>query len=584
MATWAKGGSVPIGASSAQGGDPLTITREANQNNDFLSLQVTVSAEKASGSVRFVVGDQNAEVEPQDLAVENITGMRLHIRFDNAPTGDDPSSAYLSSVNTGIEIRGAGRLAELVLPGGVNEATYDLPDDWVLADLQDGFLIHQYLFVNLSHTANMANDGPKSFGIYGVEVLYDYTPIDNSSLGTPFHNDLLGVEGEITVVNGTQVTIITPPGGWYPKVGQEFNVYYSGGALADTFTVQSISAGSGTSGEFTFIVDSSNLYGISRNPTRWLWFSDAAPPAPSGSGHISATATLSGSGSIVAPSFSGSGSISATTSLSGSGFQLSSGSGLLTATVALTGNGSQLSSGSGSLAATSSLSGSGELVTPSFSGSGSLSAAASLIGSGEVVAPIFAGTGSLTATVVLAGDGLLVGPSFSGTGLLSASVSLEGDGVLVTPIFSGTGSLTATTTLVGNGSVAIPGFSGTGSLSAVGSLSGDGTLVTPNFSGTGSFVATTTLQGSGSAVSPIFAGTGSLLATTTLDGTGALVVPSFSGTGSISVTVTLYGTGSLPAAAYVWDGTKWADGVLKVYNGVAWVTPKVWDGVSWQSF
>ena len=351
-----------------------------------------------------------------------------------------------------------------------------------------------------------------------------------------------------------------------------------------------------------------------------LFLAPAGPVIPNGTGTLTATASMSGSGRAI---HRGSGALSASASLNGSGRRVSRGSGSISATVTLAGTGQapvETYSGEGHLAATASLSGTGQVVTPVFSGTGDLSATATLAGSGQAVAPVFSGTGALSATVVLAGSGRIPPIIFSGTGQLdataalsgqgrrvsrgtgqldatvaldgtgltvrrgsgslSAAVVLAGDGAAVAPVFSGTGHLTAVVTLVGLGNAVGGEGTGTGHLTAVASLTGTGRSIRR---GAGALTASVVLLGDGSAVAPVFSGSGALVAASTLFGQG---FTRRGGSGALAALVALLGHGRNPLSvtAEIWNGTAWVG--MDTYNGTDWVTAEVWNHVDeqWQPF
>ncbi|GII63547.1 hypothetical protein Skr01_36320 [Sphaerisporangium krabiense] len=135
----------------------------------------------------------------------------------------------------------------------------------------------------------------------------------------------------------------------------------------------------------------------------------AAPVAEehSGTGSLSATATLTSSG---VAGRSGTGNTSASASLTSSGVAGRAGTGAISATVALTSSGTAARRGSGTIAASAALTGSG---TAGRSGAGLLAAAATFVSTGRKGA---AGTGSITAEAFIRAGGP------TGPGRLTTSV------------------------------------------------------------------------------------------------------------------------------------------------------------------
>ncbi|GII84595.1 hypothetical protein Ssi03_25850 [Sphaerisporangium siamense] len=124
----------------------------------------------------------------------------------------------------------------------------------------------------------------------------------------------------------------------------------------------------------------------------------AAPVAEehSGTGSLSATATLTSSG---VAGRSGTGSTSAGASLTSSGRAGRAGTGAISATAALTSSGTVARRGSGTIAASAALTGSG---TAGRSGAGPLAAAATFVSTGHKGA---AGTGAITAEAFIRAGG-----------------------------------------------------------------------------------------------------------------------------------------------------------------------------------
>lgn len=330
---------------------------------------------------------------------------------------------------------------------------------------------------------------------------------------------------------------------------------------------------------------------VGYSDTTWLGVAAASGP-PSGTGSVSATTTLSGSGLA---RYVGSGSVSAAATLSSAGLTRRSGSGSVSAAVTLSGTGEIpqiLGSGTGAVSAVTTLSGSG---LARYAGSGSVSAATSVTGVGITR---HLGTGSVSASVALSGSGLA---RHIGSGSIAASVTLTGTGEIPPILGSGAGHVSAASTLFGSG---LARYLGSGAVAATSTLSGSGVA---RYIGSGSVAAAITLTGAGQKPSIVPSGTGHVAASTTLDGSGlrrstgsgnltASVAVNGTclrvslGEGHLTSTITLdsvsstrrLGVGNLTAEIVVSGGgySPSVDGLL-AWNGVSWVPATIWNGQEW---
>lgn len=271
----------------------------------------------------------------------------------------------------------------------------------------------------LGNTANMGSEAPFQYNIAQLTLEIDYTPLPKPAqppdppggglaiLYEGLSDDFTRVYPEGFSIGSTSwfdaiITDTTREAVDFIANGEDFEIVDATGTQVASALAN---ANWGEYGSQHWIPTGGDLRPWDSNLTvgEWYWIRPQGPSTPSGTGDLTASASISGSGRAI---YRGSGALSASASLSGSGRRVSRGSGSISATVTLAGTGGlplQVGSGEGHLSATASLSGTGQVVTPVFSGTGDVSATAALAGQGRRVS---AGAGQpLAASVGLSGTG-----------------------------------------------------------------------------------------------------------------------------------------------------------------------------------
>ncbi len=220
---------------------------------------------------------------------------------------------------------------------------------------------------------------------------------------------------------------------------------------------------------------------------------------------------------VTASGTTGTGAVTATSSLAGSGTPVATGTSALSATASLAAAGTPVVTGTSALAATAAVVGAGE--ASGLTGTGAVTAEAAVVGAGT---PVISGTSALSSSATLAGAGT---PVATGTSALSSTASVAAAG---TPVVTGTGALEATASVVGSGVAGAT--TGTGAVTASAAVSGSGT---PVATGTGALGPTASVSGAG--WTQAVTGTGAVTATASVSGVGTPGVPEGS-TGSSSAT------------------------------------------------
>lgn len=184
----------------------------------------------------------------------------------------------------------------------------------------------------------------------------------------------------------------------------------------------------------------------------------------SATNHVAGTVVLN----AATTGFTGSGAVTETATISGSGG--GTGAGSVSETASIFGAGSANYTGTGSQTVTASISG-----TAGGTGAGAVTASAAIAGTGKVT-----GSGSVTGTATIAGSGKAVG---SGAVTVTASITGAPSGAL-----SGAGSLAATAAVSGTGQ-----SSGFSSVAASATIAGSGAV---GIVGSGSLTVTAAITGS----------------------------------------------------------------------------------------
>lgn len=168
----------------------------------------------------------------------------------------------------------------------------------------------------------------------------------------------------------------------------------------------------------------------------------------------------------------GSGNVTVSANLSGSGLNyvpVNTGIGNLGVSIVLSGIGSYASidrSGSGGIVINSSLSGTGGYTQPP-GGFGGITITTAVEGTGSSSVPVFSGSGNTTISVGTNGSGVNAGVTYTGSGSFSVSTSVSGSGLLLEPGNIGSGNIDISVDLEGSGSSSAPVFTGVGEIVVV---------------------------------------------------------------------------------------------------------------------